>query len=704
MSDVTTLIKKLLTPEFSTVVNELSLLDTQLIIDKSDSLYYRLGRLGSQPLLTDAEYDTVRKHLRSLNPTDHRLSRVGVPYSPSELSTKVKHALPMGSLDNTDDGIAGYAPWIQWVKDKLNTTEDVTILASLKIDGGSICATYKDGVLQRVASRGNGEVGENITANAVNFRWLPTVLPQPINAEVRGEAILYKKDFEEICKDIPIKDRSNPRNIGNGILGRHDGTDSNKMRFMAFNIHSTDFDYDTEIDKLATLKQLGFTCVPHQKCHTIDDFNSFYQLTAQARDTLPFEIDGIVVVVNNFEQQEPLKSDAHILRPKYARAVKFEAKCNSTKLTGVDITVGHTGAIIPTGTLDTVRVGGVNVSNVLLNNWDEIERLNVAIGDEVEVILAGDIIPKIVRVIDRPLNRMPITEPKTCPVCQSETTRSCRGKDGAVTYCTNTKCAATVFAKLGHWIGSSKKGVGILEIGDTTIKALWDNKILQDPADLYTLTVEKIKDITLEKGSKVGEARAVKIIANIQEKKNISLATFLGSLGIELLGRRRVELLRKAANGQLDTLDDWLDINKLKTIQIPGLGDAVRTAIINGIEDNAWLIKKMVANGVSTADTPPTKPIEENEPTENGDGSKPENKSNQPLANYSFCWTGTRELIDEVQQLGGVVKSGISKGLNYLVQKDALSTSVKTTKAESLGVTIISVDYLRKVVKGEATL
>lgn len=290
--------------------------------------------------------------------------------------------------------------------------------------------------------------------------------------------------------------------------------------------------------------------------------------------------------------------------------------------------------------------------------------------------------------------RRPIEEPKKCPSCEAPTTRTLRGKEGACTYCTNPKCAAAVFAKLDCWIGSSKKGVGILDIGDAMIKSLWDNGMLSDPADLYTLTAEQIKNVQIGKGVRIGTSRAEKVVANVQGKKKLALHTFLGSLGIELLGRRRVVLLKGTAGGKLDRLEQWLDLDNLRTLEMPGYGDAIRAAVVQGIEDNLPLINKLLANGVQidySADE-----VEADKPTEpTGD---------KPFAGLSFCFTGTRDGEDEVAAMGGTLKSGVSKGLDFLVQKDATSSSNKTKKAEELGTQVIGIEYLRRAIKGEVIL
>jgi len=697
---------------FAAAINSLPVHKLQLLIDKADHAYYRVG---SEAIMTDAEYDLLRPALKAKAPDDERIDRVGAPFSEAELRDKVTHAIPMGSLDNTDDGILGYDSWYTGVCKKIKDDGVVEVCTSLKIDGGSICASYKAGKLVRVASRGNGAVGEDITANGANFQGLPTVLEEALDLEVRGEAILYTEDWKVIRSrdlgkpfdDIDEKDQSNARAIGNGCFSRDDGQDSERMRFIAFNVEAGDGGvpgdpFATESGKFKFLKQLGFRPVPHKVCKTIDDVKKFYAATLDGREQLPFAIDGVVVCLNQAAHQDVfVTADKKTrLRPKYARAIKFPHYSGQTTLKDVILTVGHTGAVIPTALLEEVRVGGVNVTHALLNNWDEINRLDVAIGDTVEVILAGDIIPKITRRVRKHVTRQQIEEPKRCPTCGEPTTRTMRGKTGAITYCSSSQCPAVGLGKIDHWIGTSKKGTGILGIGDTILKALWDNSLVGDPADLYTLAVDQMKDVELDGGVRIGESRASEIVKNIASKKCLPLHVFLGSLGIDLLGRRRVEILRGTASGQLDALDDWLDDQKLATLQIPGFGDTIRESIRKGIDECRPLIEKLRSVGVTIKEE-----TQEDEPVDtDGDGVMTQPAEGKIFTGLSFCLTGTRAYIGDIERLGGTVKSGVSKALDFLVQKDATSSSNKTKKAEKYGCGIISIDYLKKAIDGEVVL
>lgn len=675
--------------------NEINQLRT--LIDKADAAYYS----GGNSIVDDHKYDESKRRLGELCPHDDRLTRVGLPYNKEDLRTKIFHPIPMGSLDNTDNSINGFLPWYNSMSDKVSANNP-EIFASLKIDGSSIRAKYISGRLQSVSTRGNGTYGEDVTINAINFKYLPLELNQPISCDVRGEAVLYKNDFRTICErdhncsilDIPLDQLSNPRNVGNGIIARDDGSDASYIRFLAFNIFS-DVDYYSEEQKINHLIELGFDVVPHKLCSgdVSEVVKDYFNHSQDERDNLPFEIDGVVVVFNNCSIQRKLinQNDVKsVLRPKHSRAIKFSTKKSNAKIVGVNISVGHTGAIVPTAILETTRVGGVNVTNVLLNNWDEIERFDIHINDILDIGLAGDVIPKCYGVVSKPHDRQPIPEPSHCPSCGKPTTRELRGKVGAVLYCTDpSNCPDVLYGKIDRFIGSSKTGVGILGIGSSTLRSLITNGLVKDAADLYKLRINDIKDITINDDNnrpiKLGISRAKMIINNINDKRTLPLHVFLGSLGIELLGKRRVELLQKKSNGVLDTIGDWLNIQSLNTINIDGLGDTIREAIINGIENNSGLIEKFIANGVII-------------------GSQSTVKSSGILSGYSFCFTGTRECVDEVKNLGGEIKSGVSNGLSFLVQKDPLSRSNKSIKAEQYGTKIISIDYLKSVISGNSDI
>ena len=690
----------------------MNLPELQSTIDKCDVAYYRTETLS---IMTDAEYDSLKRDLREQCPDDPRLTRVGPPYSAVEIGTKVPHKIPMGSLDNVDSGILGVAAtYTSWCK-KLDII-DLNIMMSLKIDGSSIVLNYDNGRLISATTRGNGIMGEDVTTNAALFHGVPTTLNQPVTCSVRGEAVLHKSDFEHIMVGKSTDELSNERNVGNGIIGREDGTNSDLIRFYAFNI--VNGFHTTEQAKYFTMEALGFTTVPHCVATSVVEIERFYHTILGTRTDLDFHIDGLVLVLNHVDHQlkfmtKDLKSQ---LRPKYAKALKFPVYSAITTVTNVTVTVGHNRVITPTLDVERVRCGGVFVDSVIVTNYDEIARQNVAIGDEVEIFLAGDVIPNLSRVVKNGINRIPILEPSICPSCGSLTTReNRRGTDGANLYCENLDCGAAKIRKILHWIGSSKKGIDIQGLGDSIIQALYKNGLVLDPADLYTLTPEVLSEVVTVSGVRVGLSRATTIVNNIQAKKVLPLHVFLGALGIDLLGERRAKLLIDAANGELDTLNQWLDTRNLLTLDIDGMrspelalihgGSATRRAIIDGIDEYRPLISKLLVAGVTPIPAGPAG-VGLSQQSHTVGVLAPVKAQSLPLAGLTFCLTGTRECISEILAHGGTIHDSVKKGTDFLVHKPAKDGRItnKAAKAEALGTKVITLDHLKNILAGKSSI
>jgi DNA ligase (NAD+) len=378
--------------------------EVQDLIDKADDAYYTHGK----SVMEDSRYDKLKLELQTLNPTDARLTRVGSRIKDNILQ-KRNHTVPMGSQGKA----LNEGEWNDWISNNLvkaGVSADIELHASLKMDGGSFSLEYKDGRLVCAISRGDGLVGEDITANAINFKGIPpmvTIDGKLFNGFVRGEVILLEDDWDKVD---PNKD-SNPRNLAVGIARRKDGTQSELLTFCSFRM----FDDDghpagkTEQGMLNLLSKVGFT-VPPDYVGNSKQVWDWYICVQADRAKYPFWIDGVVVKVNDIEKQLALGESSNC--PKGQVAIKFEAEGATTVLRAVTLQVGHTGAIVPVANFDPVRIGGTTVLNATLCNWENIETLGVAIGDTISVIKAGDIIPRIMEVVSQGKNRQEIPAPK----------------------------------------------------------------------------------------------------------------------------------------------------------------------------------------------------------------------------------------------------------------------------------------------------
>lgn len=379
-----------------------------LILQAKHAYYY-----SGEPIMSDEEYDALEDQLRQIAPNDPVLGLVGAPVPADAILTKARHSIPMGSQSKVNSE----AEFMAWAL----KSEGGAIHASLKGDGASAAAYYQKGRLVQVISRGDGAVGEDITANAMRFKGLPAWVgmnEQGFTGAVRFEVILTVEDWTAID---PNRSK-NPRNAGNGIMGRKNGYQSDRLTIYAFDIdemgQGKSYRFATEAEKAQRLTDLGFNPIPQRLCSTATEAIAYFREITEQREALPFWIDGVVLKINDLGLQERMGVTSG--RPKGQVAWKFDSSGAETMLTGVVISGGHTGAIVPTGQLQPVEIGGTTVSSVSLVNFDEIARLDLAVGDSVWVIKANDIIPKVVRVTHRPEYRQPIQAPLACPFCGGE--------------------------------------------------------------------------------------------------------------------------------------------------------------------------------------------------------------------------------------------------------------------------------------------
>lgn len=649
---------------------------------KAKQAYY----FGDQPIMTDTEYDALEDELRKLDPNDDVLNSVGAPVSPDNILTKAKHRIPMGSQAKVNT----HEEFTEWYEKRGGGA----VHASLKGDGASAAAYYLRGKLEQVISRGDGSVGEDITANAVKFKGLPALVEHedgaPFSGAVRLEVILTLDDWSK----VDPKRSKNPRNLGNGIMGRKNGKDSHLLSVFAFDVHDEEWNFETETGKSEHLEQLGFQLMPYAHCEDLEACIAYYDEVVQTRAQLPFWIDGAVMKLDDLALQASHGVTSG--RPKGQTAWKFASEGAETVLKSYVISGGHTGVLVPTAQFEPVEIGGTTVQNALLNNWEEIERLDVAVGDTIYVIKANDIIPKVIEVRKRPAKRELIPEPTSCPFCGGNVGRKTNtsGEEGVATVCLNPECPKKTIGKIKRWI----KSLDIQGIGDSVREAMVEQLGLEDPSGLYTLRDDEDALANLiineDKGIKLGKKRATTILDEIEKTRTLELGDFVGSLGVEGLGKRRVELMMQAVPGQLDGLDDWRS-GKLRDLEfaaeagVPTLGESLQRRI----DASSEVIDALVANGVVV------KRGASKQAAATAAAKAATSKGTVAITGKLPSGKKKNEFKDPLEKAGYELVDKVSKDLTYLVLADPNSTSSKAVKARKYGVKLISEDDLEKLVQ-----
>lgn len=635
------------------------------LITKAKQAYYFSG----SPIMSDAEYDALESELADLCPQHALLQNVGAPLpEAAQHLSKVKHSMPMGSQAkvNTPEEFAA------WCSRRPTSSG---LHCSLKADGCSIAAYYRKGKLVQAISRGDGETGEDVTANALSFKGLPSILSEPLNCSVRLEAVLTVQDW---LKLDPAR-ASNPRSLANGILGRKDGKNSHLLSTLAFDLEGIEL--QTEREKSLWLEQHGFTPTTWQLAQNLPQVKSFVQQAQQARnlETWDYWSDGVVVKLNSLSDQRELGTTSG--RPKGQIAWKFSAEHTVATLLQVEWSVGHTGAITPIANITPVRLGGTTVQRISLANPDMIAALGLRNGSQVEVVKAGDIIPKITKVV-KAGRGAPVEIPSKCPSCLSalKNIRNTDGSQSTVLYCRNPECEAQGYGRIRRWA----KSRDILGLGDSVIQALCNSGQVQIVADLFSLAPDKIQNLLInpEKKIRLGFKRATNICQEIKEKgTRMSLPEFLGSFGTHKLGVRRASLM-VAANPALTSLEKWFDgslEDKGFSSQagVPNMG----VQIFAGLQERAAEIRSSL------------KFVEILQPQ-----SSP--KSKRP----TICITGSlpsgkkkHDWEQVLDRAGYTLEDSVNKDLYALVVSNPSQTSSKTKKALKLGIRLMTEAELEKL-------
>ena len=586
----------------------------------------------------------------------------------------------MLSLDNAFSD-AEMIDFDRRIKDRINldSSQKLTYACEPKLDGVAVSLIYQKGLLIRGATRGDGSIGEDITANVRTIKSIPLSLHGdifPELLEVRGEIYMPRDGFNHFNKkalESGDKPFVNPRNAAAGSLRQLDSkiTATRPLEMCAYSVgqYQGDQKPDSHFSMLNMLGTLGFKINQHIKqVEGIEALEDYYQQLAQLRDKLDYDIDGIVYKVNDFKLQQRLGFVAKA--PRWAIARKFPAQEEMTRLLDVEFQVGRTGAVTPVARLEPVFVGGVTVGNATLHNADEINRLGVCVGDTVIVRRAGDVIPQIVKAVveKRPEGAQPILFPERCPVCQSSVKRV---EGEAVARCTGGLfCGAQTKEAIKHY--ASRKAMDIDGLGDKLVDALVDNELIYSVADLYELKLEKL--INLER---MAQKSAENLLNSIETSKQTTLPKFLFSLGIREVGEATAQTL---ANN-FGTLDKVIEASVEQLLEVEDVGPVVARHIVDFFRnpDNRSIVEAIRNSGVQWKDIDQT-------------------AQSLPLKGQTWVLTGTLETMsraeakDRLQQFGAKVSGSVSAKTHAVVAGPGAGS--KLNKAQSLDIQILTEESL----------
>ena len=667
----------------------------QSLLDQIDRLREQLNLYNYQyyvldePSVPDAEYDRLFQALKSLEAEhpdlitdDSPTQRVGA--QPLAQFKQIEHKLPMLSLDNafSYDDLDHFSARVSKIltEHQHAFSEPLDFALEPKLDGVAVSLFYRDGKLIYGATRGDGKTGEDITHNVRTIRSVPLALrgnDYPDEFEVRGEIIMPKPAFlalNEQANTQGTKIFVNPRNAAAGSLRQLDPkiTASRQLKLFAYGVgfSSTGHIAETHYASLQLLKQWGFHISANvQRAQTIQACYEYCEQLGAKRASLDHDIDGAVIKINSFELQGLLGFVSR--SPRWAIAFKFPAEEEITTLLAVDFQVGRTGVITPVARLEPVFVGGVTVSNATLHNMDEVRRLNLKIGDKVIIRRAGDVIPKVVKVVTEQRNDgsslSEIEMPETCPVCSSPVDIDANGTHAR---CSGTLiCPAQLKESIKHF--ASRKAMDIDGLGDKLVEQLVEKGMVRSITDLYELNAN-----TLALLDRMAEKSATKLKEAITKSKDVSLARFIYALGIPEVGETTAELL---ANHFIH-LEKIIDASEEKLIEIPDIGPVVAHNIASFFQQEINQQKLAQFKKLGLNIHSPEVPEEQS----------------QMLSGKSFVITGTlpsmgrEEMSQRLKQAGAKVQSSVSSKTDYLVAGEAAGSKLK--KAIDLGVTVLSED------------
>ncbi|HQJ21839.1 MAG TPA: NAD-dependent DNA ligase LigA [Rectinema sp.] len=613
--------------------------ELEYLIRHHQELYY-----NGEPEISDEEFDALWDELASIDPANPIIASIGADRS--DRWPKYRHRMIMGSLSKASDP-ESFLAWAAKVRYPL-------YLVQYKLDGASIELQYDEGGFARAVTRGDGVIGDDITPNAVRMNGVPNRLPEPFTGSVRGEVLMSKRVHAS-----KYSDKANCRNAANGLMKRKDGQGVEDLDIVCYDAVGrlpTGEAFSTEREKIAWLKRMGFNVVPTIECKSPEEIIVYRAKIMELRPTLEYDIDGLVVKGDRIDFE-----DMNKMRPELQIAFKFSPEEAVTTLIAVEWSESGT-TVTPIGIVEPVRLAGTTVQRANLANPGIIRSMDLRIGSKVVITKRGEIIPKIESLVENPKDAIPIPIPSHCSLCGAglidEDTRL---------YCPNPECPGKAYHRLEKWLSV----IDIKDIGSTLLKRLFEAKRVVRIPDLYSLTIDDL--ISFER---IGQKSAQKILRNIRERNEVSLSQFIAGFDIEGIGLLMAEKLIEAG---YDTLDKILAASPADFEKIAGFAEISAKTLYEGLRLVEEDMRKLVDSGYVRI----RPPLPKTQRTAN------------PVSGNSFCFTGELRSMKRseaeklVREKGGIIKSSVTKDLDYLVTNDPSSGSEKNRKAKELSIKII---------------
>jgi DNA ligase (NAD+) len=627
------------------------------ILISAKKAYY----VDSQPIMDDHTFDTLEEILQLKAPHHRIFNKIGSKNFNTGFNKK-EHKMPMGSQNKVNS----FEKMVHYFELKKITTNN--FLVQPKCDGISLALEYQNGLFINAVTRGNGQVGDLISQNVVKMKNFVPILkkstlssPNGFTGFIRGEIVVFKKDFQKLNK-ISTENYSNPRNAASGLSQRLDSKYTEFCSICAVEIFPVQ---KSESDNVNLLQSLGITTVESHLCHSFQEIETIYQnFLNKKRKKYPYEIDGLVIKINDTDTQKQLGQRDN--RPKGQVAYKFPASSTTTKIEKITWQVGPLGTITPVAQVTPVETSGAIITYASLANYDLIKKLNININDIVEISRRGDVIPHIEKVITKVQSGHALA-PKYCPICKTKLIN-----DHKFLKCPNSTCLGQTLGVLNLFC----KTLDIKNISSKTIKKLFDSKKIKLPGDFYQLTIDDISNL-----ANLGERSAKNIINEIQSKKELTLNQIFDASQIPNFSHARIKQL---IDFGFNTPEKLLNLKLIDFDNLPGFKITLAQKIIKGLN----LRREMIQSIISQTKLAP----------------QPTNKlANQKLKNLIFCITGNlslprKEIIKKIESLGGKFNSSVTSNTNYLLTNETDGNSSKFLSAKKLNVKIITEDEFDRII------